>query len=195
MFSGVFGGTKQQVQLYAAGLLMGVPKAVVNPLKIRGEQRTSTSNLFMLPGEYFWPETDIIVRTSKRSYTVKQIDDFLRDIGYPQGAIMRHHIVNSTSLMATNPGVPVHCFYGNIKKSVVETLEYDEGDFPDNPSKLVMGDGDGTVNVESLKLCEQLVNRSGGEGQKGSVSIIPNVDHNGVITDDTVTKAIETLLQ
>ena len=188
---GVFGGSIQEMQLYAAGLLIGFPRAVVNPLKLRIGQRTSTSNLFMLPGQYFWPDNKTVVRTKLRSYTIGQIDEFLKDIGLPQAVSMRQHIVNSTYLMNTDPGVPLHCFYGNIKESVVETLEYD-GKFPDKPSKFIMGDGDGTVNDVSLRLCRNLVQKNVGSG--GSVSVISDVDHNGVLSNGKVFAGISKLL-
>lgn len=188
--SGVFGGTKQQIQLYAAGLLMGVPKALVNPLTIRGEQRSSISNLYMLPASSFWPASDIIAKTKSRSYTINDIDDFLKDVGFPEGAIMRKHIVNSTALMASYPGVPIHCFYGVIEDSTVETLEYD-GDFPDKPSNLIMGDGDGTVNYESLKLCGHFSTK---QSQQVTVTEVPNVDHTAIISDQSVMSKIGQLL-
>lgn len=189
--SGVFGGTKQQIQLYAGGLLMGVPKAVVNPLTIRGEQRTCTSNLFMLPGQYFWPKSDVVVKTTKRSYTIADTDDLLKDIGFQQGVNMRKHIVNSSSLMFSSPGVPIHCFYGYIPKSTIERLEYN-GNFPDSPSQFIMGDGDGTVNSESLKLCAMFAKR---QQQEVTVTEVPGVDHNGVFSNKVVLNAINKLLQ
>ena len=115
---GVFGGSNQIVQLYASGVLMGVPKVLVNPLTIRGEQRSSISNLYMLPAaKFFSPKTEVIARTKDRTYYVEDTDDFLRDIGFPEGAIMRKQIVNSTSLMGTIPGMCVcltkygHCYH------------------------------------------------------------------------------------
>ena len=87
---------------------MGVPKAIVNPLTIRGEQRSSTSNLYMLPAaKFFSPKTEVIAKTKDRTYYVEETDDFLRDIGFAKGAIMRKHIVNSTYLMGTIPGLCV----------------------------------------------------------------------------------------
>jgi len=179
----VFGGTKQQAQLYAAGLLMGVPKALVNPLKIRGEQRSSTSNLYMLPAEKYWPTTDVIAKTKTRSYGSNDIDQFLKDVGFPEGAAI--------ALMDTTPGVPIHCFYGMIKKSTVETLEYDDdADFPDKPSNLIMGDGDGTVNHESLRLCGAFQSK-----QAISVKEIPDVDHTGLISEKSVMSDIGQLVK
>jgi len=189
--SGVFAGTKQQVQLYAAGLLMGVPQAIVNPLTIRGEQRSSISNLYMLPAAKFWSKNDVIARTKSKTYYIGDIDQFLIDVGFPQGAIMRKHIVNSTALMDSIPGIPIQCFYGVIKKSTVETLEYDGG-FPDKFANLIMGDGDGTVNIESLRLCGSFKSK---QNESVTVTEVPNVDHTAIVSDKSVMSKIGQLLQ
>ena len=181
------------MQLFAAGLLLGVPRVLVNPLNIRDEQRTSTSNLYMLPAEKYWPTTDVIARTKTRSYGINDVDKFLKDVGFPEGAAMRKHMVNSTALMATTPGIPIQCFYGMIKKSTVETLEYeDDADFPGKPSNMVMGDGDGTVNLESLRLCGAFQSK---QKEAISVKVIPGVDHTGLISEKSVMSDIGKLVE
>ena len=112
--TGVFGGSNQIVQLFAAGVLMGVPKVLVDPLAFRSEQRSSISNLYMLPAtKFFSPKTEVIARTKDKTYYVEDTDEFLKDIGFPQGVAMRKHIVNSTYLMGTVPGNEKFLFQSN----------------------------------------------------------------------------------
>ena len=61
----------------------------------------------------------------------------------------REHLVH--------PGVDTYCYYSS-NVSTIESLGYDDSDpentFPLKP-KRIYGDGDGTVNLNSLKSCEQ----------------------------------------
>lgn len=176
--------------MYVSGYLEGIPNFLINRKLVRAEQRSSTSNLFMLPNYEIWPQDHVIVKTTKRSYKLSEIDDLLKDIGYPQGAVMRHHIVNTTYLMQTSPGVPIHCLYGNIKDSISKTLVYDEN-FENPPSKIVKGDGDGTVNAESLSLCRRF---SLSQNQPVDVSVFQGVNHNGVFSHKNVLAKVASLL-
>lgn len=57
---------------------------------------------------------------------------------------------------------------------------------------LVTGDGDGTVNIRSLKSCESWAGQQGG---KTIHSIeIPNADHMGILSDKRVVQYVLTLL-
>ena len=68
-------------------------------------------------------------------------------------------------------------------------MEYNKAkDFPDHPSKLVMGDGDGTVNLESLRLCSYF------KGKSINVNVVPGVDHTDIISDQSVMGKIGKLL-
>ena len=189
-FKGVFGGTIQQVLLYASGLLESVPSAIVNPLNIRAEQRSSTSNLFMLPSASLWENDEVIVTTKTRSYKISEIDDFLQDIGFPQGVEMRRRILSSSELMKSAPGVPVYCYYGRIPNSTTGHLLFAEG-FPDIVKSIEKREGDGTVNHESLSLCNRFTDM---QAEPVSVNEINGVDHTGILTDQNVISDIKALL-
>lgn len=178
------------IEPFAAGNLLGVPKFLVDPLSFRYVQRTVLSNLFLLPIEGIWPETDVIVKTPKRSYTIPQIDEFLDDIGLSHVVKMRHHILNTTALMHINPGVKVHCIYGLQKDSTVETLVYkDNNNFPDKVSQHINGYGDGAVNYKSLVLCNKFA-----EMNVGTISQMSDVDHSGVLSDSRTYDTLKKLL-
>ena len=91
--------------------------------------------------------------------------------------------------LSKSKGVPIQCFYGLIKDSTVRTLEYDNVQaFPDHPSNLVMGDGDGTVNLESLRLCGSF------KGKPIHVNQVLGVDHTDIVSDKSVMNKIGQLL-
>ncbi len=54
----------------------------------------------------------------------------------------------------TPPNVTLHCIYGGQVNTPL-TFIYGPGQFPDTDPRVVYGDGDGTVNINSLKSCEQ----------------------------------------
>jgi len=188
--SGIFGGTIQEVLVYVSGYLEGIPSFIVDKKLIRYEQRLSTSNLFMLPSLELWSADQEILETRDKKYKLSDMDALLTDIGFPEGAKMRHHIVNTSSLMQTSPGVPIHCIYGNIPNSTVKKLIYDD-DFPDNPEGMVNGDGDGTVNKESLELCNRFKSK---QSESVDVMVVDGVNHNGVFADPSVMQKLSQLL-
>lgn len=67
-----------------------------------------------------------------------------------------------------------------------------KGDVKTTTPTLVTGDGDGTVNIRSLKSCESWAGKQGG---KTVHSIeVPNADHMGILSDKRVIQYVLTLL-
>lgn len=72
-------------------------------------------------------------------------------------------------------------------------LNYNKGDLKTTPT-LVTGDGDGTVNIRSLKSCEQW-SGTPAQGAKTIHSIeVPSADHMGILNDKRVVKYVLELL-
>lgn len=53
-------------------------------MAIRGEQRTSEANFWLLPSPAVYGEAALGI-TSARNYTATDYEPFFRDIGYPEG--------------------------------------------------------------------------------------------------------------
>ena len=163
----------------------------MNPLTVRGEQRTATSNLFLLPSRELWSADEVLAKTSQRSYTVNDFDDFFQDMGFPLGIKLRKLVENITyPLTAHAPNVTVHCLYGTGVDTAAN-FEFGEGEFPDTEPHVVYGDGDGTVNRRSLEACSKWKQR-----QLNDVILkqYPSVNHNGVLSDENVLSYVKTLL-
>ncbi|KAL9958912.1 hypothetical protein ACROYT_G035987 [Oculina patagonica] len=189
--SGVWGGTAEQVSLYSSGNTLGIPKFLVSPLKVRGEQRTDTSNIYLLPSRELWSADEVLAKTPERTYTVNNYDDFFKDIGFPLGIKLRKLVENLTyPLTEHSPNVTVHCLYGTGVDTAANFV-FGEGEFPDTQPHVVYGDGDGTVNRRSLEACSKWSQR---QPYNVTLKHYPSVNHNGMLSDENVFSYIKTLL-
>lgn len=179
------------LSLFSSGNTLGIPHFIVDPIDIRDQQRTSTSNAMMLPNPELWAPDEVLVKTSERVYTVNDYDDFFHDIGFPLGIKMRKLVKNLIfPLTAHAPNVPLHCLYGTDVHTPASYI-FGKGEFPDQQPEVIYGDGDGTVNRRSLEACGTWSQR-----QDYSVALkgYPSVNHNGVLGDTNVHNYIKAVL-
>ncbi|KAI7757697.1 hypothetical protein M8C21_010829 [Ambrosia artemisiifolia] len=148
--SAPWGGTVDEMLTFASGNALGVP--LVNPLLVRNEQRSSESNLWLMPRrKQFSPETPLVV-TPNSAYSSFDISRFLRDIGFEEGVHPYETRILPLVEKLVAPGVPMTCIVGNGVPTP-ETLYYGEDGFDKQP-EIAYGDGDGTVNIASLLALE-----------------------------------------
>lgn len=186
--AGIWAGSAHLMGLYASGDTFGVP--LVKPLTVRHEQRTCSSNNFMLPSEELWSADEILMKTSTRSYTVKDYDSFFKDIGFPDGSFVRRNVQGLLSpLPQHSPNVTMHCLYGIGVHSTAEMYTYSSGQFPDGTPSVTYGDGDGTVNARSLKACKSFK-----QADAVKIKEFPGINHNGVLSDNNVHEYIKNAL-
>ena len=105
-----------------------------------------------MPNTPFWDNSEVLVQTEDKNYTVENYQEFFNDLSEPNGWLMRE---DTSGLLAGNPapGVEVFCLHGE-GVDTVEKLVYKEGEFPgSDPSLILKGNGDGTVNWRSLIGC------------------------------------------
>ena len=180
------------MQVYASGNTLGIPHILVNPLTVRGQQRTYTSNAFLKPSREFWSSDEILVTTPKRRYTINDFNEFFKDIGFTEGINLVHNAENLTFPFAMKtPNVSVHCLYGT-GVATAESFTYTGDQFPDSQPATINGNGDGTVNLKSLKGCERWIGR-----QRSTVVSrqFPSVNHDDMLKDDRVHALIKSLLE
>jgi len=133
-----------------------------------------------LPSDKLWSSDEILVETSTRNYTVHDLQDFFNDIGFPDG----YHMWEDTHPLIYDlvaPGVEMHCIYGT-GVDTAERLIYSKAT-PTGKANILMGDGDGTVNVRSLSACSQWIGQ-----QKKPVYVrpFPGRDHMAVLNDPAI---------
>ncbi|XP_038885620.1 lecithin-cholesterol acyltransferase-like 1 [Benincasa hispida] len=147
-----WGGSVEGMRTFASGNTLGVP--LVNPLRVRTEQRSSESNLWLLPNPTIYEHNTPIVITQNSNYTVDEIPRFLKDIGFEEGIYPYESRILPLMEQFQAPGVDLTCVIGGGVKTP-ETLLYGEKGFDEQP-EMGYGDGDGTVNMVSLRALEKL---------------------------------------
>lgn len=147
-----WGGSVEEMRTFASGNTLGVP--LVNPLRVRTEQRSSESNLWLLPNPTIYERKTPIVITQNSNYTVDEIPRFLKDIGFEEGVYPYESRILPLMEQFQAPGVNLTCVIGRGVRTP-ETLFYGENGFDEQP-EMAYGDGDGTVNMVSLRALERL---------------------------------------
>jgi lysophospholipase-3 len=123
-------------------------------------QRSFTSSAFLFPSPNVWNSSQVLVATADRNYTTKDIPDFFNDINYQLGH--EQYKMASPALITEPPGVPLHCIYG-LGVNTPELFTWARGYFPDYQPVISYGDGDGTVNRQSLEVCRKWANDTKGK--------------------------------
>uniref|UniRef100_A0A7N0ZQ89 Lecithin-cholesterol acyltransferase-like 1 n=1 Tax=Kalanchoe fedtschenkoi TaxID=63787 RepID=A0A7N0ZQ89_KALFE len=176
--SAPWGGTVQEMLTFASGYTLDVP--LVNPLLVRDEQRSSESNLWLLPAPWLFDHEKMLVVTPGGSYSRNNISNFLRDIGFSQGVGPYETRILPMVRNLTAPEVNVTCVVGSGVRTA-ETLFYGEKGFDQQP-EILYGDGDGTVNMASLAAVESWW--GGVEDQSLKMIKLDGVSHTSVLKDD-----------
>jgi len=175
--SGPFGGSAQELRLHASGSNEGLP---VSSMKIREEQRSYETNFWLAPVPRVFGD-QVLVKTPSREYTAQDYDAFFDDIGYSAGKKLMRRVEHLTS-EAVAPGVDVVCMY-SLGVDTLLTVKY--GDSFDKDPEIVNGDGDGTVNDISLKLCDRWA-EPGVQKRSARVVRFSGISHSGMLTDKSV---------
>ncbi|KAG1693156.1 Group XV phospholipase A2 [Nymphon striatum] len=149
--AGPYGGTAGSVMTMISGTNFG--SKLIHPKVVRPYSRSQTATTFFFPSKRAWKSDEVLVTTLERNYTANDYPQLFKDLDYETGKEMW---LDTKDLITDNtvPGVETHCLYGTGTKTTTR-IEYGKG-FPDTlPSAIIFGDGDGTVNRQSLELCKQ----------------------------------------
>lgn len=176
--SAPWGGTVVEMLTFASGNALGVP--LVDPLLVREEQRSSESNLWLMPSPRFFGRSKPLVITPNATYTGQDILRFLNDIGFSEGVNRYSSRILPLVARLKAPEVPITCVIGT-GVSTPETLYYGKKGFDQQP-EVLYGDGDGTVNMVSLVAVESEWAEE--KNQTLKFIKIPGVSHTGILKDD-----------
>ncbi|KAF3320436.1 lecithin-cholesterol acyltransferase-like 1 [Carex littledalei] len=173
-----WGGTVQQMLTFASGNALGVP--IVNPLLVRGEQRSSESNQWLLPNPSLYGSRPLLISTfNNKTYSALDMPQFLEDIGFKEGVEPYKARIIPLVERLDEPGVTVTCLVGTNVETPYR-LEYGTGGFDAGP-KVDYGDGDGTVNLISLLRLKS--EWSGSKNQELDVVKLPGISHSDILKD------------
>lgn len=127
----------------------GIP--IMSSIKLKEEQRMTTTSPWMLPSSQAWPEGHVFISTPSFNYTGHDFQRFFADLHFEEGWYMW---LQSRDLLAglPAPGVEVYCLYG-VGLPTPRTYIFDHG-FPyTDPVGVLYEDGDDTVATRSSELC------------------------------------------
>eukprot|EP00731_Ephydatia_muelleri_P011559 Em0006g453a len=156
-------------------------------LRLRNTLRSLESIWWLFPKPSVWGNA-VLVTTPKRSYTANDYEALFKDMGYTQGFKM-YTRTSTINAGFTAPDVPVYCFYGTDVQTA-ESFVYDQG-FPDSqPTRIVYGNGDGTVNVKSAEVCLKWKNDQGNFVSKS----FPGAEHGAIVQNSAVLRAVEAVV-
>lgn len=183
-----WGGAVKALRVMASGENDGIP--MISNIKIREEQRMTTTNPWMLPFEGFWPKDHVYISTPTYNYTNQDYERFFKDISFEDGWHMWVDTKNLTGDLQP-PGVEVWCMYG-VGLPTPVTHIYDDG-FPNvDPVDYVYADGDDTVDSFSMGLCKRW------EGQQDKpvhVTELRGLTHLDIVFHEKVLNLIQYILE
>ncbi|XP_017889176.1 group XV phospholipase A2-like [Ceratina calcarata] len=186
--AGVWGGSVKALKVFAIGDDLGA--YLLRQSTLKDEQITSPSLGWLLPSKLFWKDTEVLVQTAEKNYTLSTLRDYLIDINVPNGWEFRKDN-EKYQLDFTAPGVEVHCLYG-AGIDTVQRLYYKPGTSIEGIPQLIPGDGDGTVNLRSLEACKYW---QGKQKQKVYSQVFPGLNHMDILKNNSVLNYIQTVLK
>ncbi|XP_062317813.1 phosphatidylcholine-sterol acyltransferase [Osmerus eperlanus] len=183
-----WGGAIKTLRVMASGENDGIP--LVSNIKIREEQRMTTTNSWMLPTEEAWPKDHVFISTPTVNYTNQNYQRFFTDINFEDGWYMLEDTKNLTAGLPA-PGVEVYCFYG-VGLPTPVTYIYDE-EFPNaDPVDFLYDDGDDTVDSRSMGLCKRWINQ---QDKPVHVTEFNGMPHLDMVFDHKVLNLIQRILE
>lgn len=168
-------GSSIVFEAFTSGFNFNVP--VLLPRAARNQQRTSETNMLLLPKTPGFDEHKIFVTTPTKKYSLHNVNELFHDVGYKDGSdkLMRF---KGNDYQSMSPGVNMHCWYGTGIKTPDSYIYDDEKNFPDvDPVEVVMVDGDETVQITSLQFCKQWKNVT----DVFDIKEYPGQTHNGLL--------------
>ncbi|EDR22520.1 1-O-acylceramide synthase precursor, putative [Entamoeba dispar SAW760] len=129
-------------------LLSGLDWLPIDGQLFANVSRSIESNYQLLPHKNYWEKNDLVTIEDK-SYNIDNLEEILNQLT-PFGV----KLYNKTSIKFNSlPEIPKYCIYS----SGFETAEYGKyTDWTFKNSQITYGDGDNTVNYNSLIFCKNL---------------------------------------
>ncbi|CAN6197895.1 unnamed protein product [Urochloa humidicola] len=189
MLSQGVGGLALNMQVLASTTGSPPPPPTLRGSVMAFGNRSFASVLSLLPSPMLYGDTPLVITRSK-NYSAENILEFLAAVGFSDEEVARYRTrVLPLTLNFRAPVVPMTAING-VGVPTVDKVVYSDGNFTGKP-QVVNGDGDGIVNVETVRALERLVGNDPDQLYFKSV-LIPNTTHNGMISDDS---ALETVVK
>ncbi|KAL0482612.1 lecithin-cholesterol acyltransferase LCAT [Acrasis kona] len=180
---GSFAGAPMTAIQMTAGTDFGV--SIFDTGALRGIIRNLGGAGWMLPS----PNDDVMIMTAARNYTSAQMKELFHDMGSPDTyAIYKSESEAGDKTKA--PNVPVHCLYGvgtpTLTGAYFSSLNPDK----ENATRLIYKEGDQTVPLYSLTLCDDFAKKQDQQKYPVVVDRYRNVTHISIISDMIIFKRV-----
>ena len=151
-FCGPFGGSPFALAALASNYnKFDVPWYILSNAQILRMTQSFGSVYWLLPFAQIYGDM-VIGSTPAQNYTSEDYEQLFKGLGNAAGADMYKRMEFGRTMQA--PGVPMNCIYGwNV--STPHQIVYSSSDMYHADTTMVMGDGDGTVPIKGLTICEQ----------------------------------------
>ena len=183
--SGVLGGTVRAVKVFALGDNLG--SYLVQAMHFRTEQRASPSLAWLMPSSDLWDDNEVLIQAQNINITLKNFKQFY-DL---QGASDGYNMWQDTKHLLKGipaPQIEFYCWHG-INVPTTEQLVYYK--FPSSTPVIKKGDGDGTVNLRSMKAC---LNWRTQQTQPVHYRTFKGIDHGNMIKADAPVSGVASLI-
>mgnify|MGYP003729628389 CR=1 FL=1 len=187
--SSPWGGSAKALKALVVGDQLDLP--LISESKMRKLARTYPSIAYLLPQAEIFSRTNknlplpggpILVRTPERDYRVSNIDQLLLDLNLTHQLDWYKASVSLIKPLEPLLDVRVDCIH-SLNSPTPETILFrKQSDFPNGNYELIKGEGDGTVNFESLMVCDDWARTL---PDKVKHIVIMNTNHVGVLTHKT----------
>uniref|UniRef100_A0A8D0V6U6 Phosphatidylcholine-sterol acyltransferase n=1 Tax=Sus scrofa TaxID=9823 RepID=A0A8D0V6U6_PIG len=182
-----WGGSIKPMLVLASGDNQGIP--IMSSIKLKEEQRMTTTSPWMFPSSHVWPEDHVFISTPSFNYTSHDFQRFFADLHFEEGWYMW---LQSRDLLAglPAPGVEVYCLYG-VGLPTPRTYIFDHG-FPyTDPVDVLYEDGDDTVATRSTELCARWQGR---QQQPVHLLPLPGTQHLNMVFSNQTLEHINAIL-
>ena len=177
--SAPFGGTVEVLSVYLTGL---VTPGFISYSSGEVILNTMPSLASLLPNKLAFPVNQALVKQESQNFTVDNLIPLFDELPLLPDV---KHLFNDTKDLLGNlehPGVDITCVFSSGHRTKEAAFYDSEEDFPENP-RWSYGDGDGTVNLNSLETC---LRWSSNSSFTFSSKVFQNLDHIGTIQDPRV---------
>ncbi|CAH8591563.1 unnamed protein product [Schistosoma turkestanicum] len=154
--SAPLGGTVETLAALTSGDNFGV--FIRTPTIYRDVLRTMTSLVSTLPNPKLWSKHEVLIITPTRNYTVLDYPEYFSDSNYLTGyQLFTRHLETFNPLEAPEHVPEIYCIYGSgllsVERLIFKSSSFFVSSFPNQTPRVIYGNGDGTVNLRSLKVC------------------------------------------
>ena len=157
--------------------------------KIKVDERSFPANYWLTPRTVkgVWSKNQSLIQTPYQNYSAYDLGSLMVDLRIQYLSSMYNGVTSSVGQDLVPPNVTTLCIYS---KGIQTPNSYIYGErFPNGDYKKVLyGDGDGTVNLNSLRSCQNWI---GAQSHLVTYLELDQVKHLAIVSDEEVLNVIE----